>query len=433
MSTVLSNQTQDVRQALINSGMPLELCEQIASTSIPSQTKKELYAKIVANSPCGIFTDAVGHPNAIDLGHIDKGGMAAVRMGWHIQQQRFVAIKVSFIASDDAPSQTPIQPTTDKLVDKSNASDTTDAEYQLDDATIDQATSAYAKPPTPTGLDVTHAAKPSEFTVNQNKESTSHSSLERDLLSFTHGRPTIGIDVRFEREIAAYEQMPDMGFVDKGWFGQHKVLMMEYLEGAVSLKHILNNSEQPFSFDVTRSITVLLCKLLSKIHRHRIGHRDIKPGNILLNGKGQLQIIDFGLAKNYGVDLDANNRRKAITHMAAGARRSYEATEDAGGIVGTPIFMPPEQVGTAVNEEARDIFHAVLRLRRDERQDIYSLGATLFNLATGEQLLAPTRYARLIESDFGETARTGQTGLPCLLYTSPSPRDRTRSRMPSSA
>jgi len=83
---------------------------------------------------------------------------------------------------------------------------------------------------------------------------------------------------------------------------------------------------------------------------HRIGlvHRDVKPGNVLLTPSGRVKVIDFGLGKD---------------------RTSHDVLTYAGQVLGTPYYMAPEQWG----------HHEV-----DHRCDIFSLGSTLYHLATGD-------------------------------------------------
>ncbi len=122
---------------------------------------------------------------------------------------------------------------------------------------------------------------------------------------------------------------------------QQHFLAMEFVEGR-TLSEIM---AQEGAFPVDRAIEVVTQSAngLAAAHQKNIIHRDIKPGNIMITGKGVVKITDFGLAK------------------------VYDPSDKDSTIIGTPYFMPPEQFeGKA----------------RDGRTDIYSLGVTFYYLLT---------------------------------------------------
>jgi hypothetical protein len=125
-------------------------------------------------------------------------------------------------------------------------------------------------------------------------------------------------------------------------------LVMELVEGR-SLDHVVAQ-HAPFLAEISACIGMLLASALAEAHRAGIVHRDVKPANVMVTDRGRVALTDFGVARIEGEDASVVTR--------------------SGMLLGTPAFMSPEQA-------AGD--------KLDERSDIYSLGATLYQLATGVQ------------------------------------------------
>lgn len=159
---------------------------------------------------------------------------------------------------------------------------------------------------------------------------------------------------RFLREIAAVSKLDhpaivrasDSGEVDGVWF-----LAMDYIDG-VDLSSLLKQ--------IRRIPAAAACEIarragggLLQIHSAGMVHRDVKPGNFILAKNGAVQILDFGLALNFG---EASSDHSALT--------------EPGQLMGTVDYIAPEQANDT---------HRV-----DYRADVYGLGATLFAMLTGE-------------------------------------------------
>jgi serine/threonine protein kinase/Flp pilus assembly protein TadD len=126
--------------------------------------------------------------------------------------------------------------------------------------------------------------------------------------------------------------------------GTHYIIM-EYIQGQ-DLQSMIKMTKQ-LSTETAVSVAKQICEGLIEAHRLGVVHRDLKPGNIMIDREGNTRILDFGIA----LSLEA----KGIT--------------ESGRLIGTPEYMSPEQA------QDKDV---------DQRSDIYSLGVILYEMMTGE-------------------------------------------------
>jgi serine/threonine protein kinase/Tfp pilus assembly protein PilF len=136
----------------------------------------------------------------------------------------------------------------------------------------------------------------------------------------------------------------------------HPFIVMELVEGQ-TLSDLLYES----GLTLVRALEIIeqVAEALSEAHRHGIVHRDVKPSNVLINTRGQAKVLDFGLAKQINedeaeADPDANTILATRTHSDV--------------VVGTPLYLSPEQARSA---------------RVDARSDLFALGALLYECITG--------------------------------------------------
>jgi serine/threonine protein kinase len=167
--------------------------------------------------------------------------------------------------------------------------------------------------------------------------------------------------LRFEREaktISGLNHPNICTLYDVGSQDGIDYLVMECVEGE-SLAQRLERGSLPV--EQVLKIGREIADALDKAHRRSVIHRDLKPGNIMQTKSGA-KLLDFGLAR------PAEQSASLATLTAAGARQSPVTQE--GTIVGTFQYMSPEQV------EGKEL---------DARSDIFSLGAVLYELLTGQK------------------------------------------------
>lgn len=157
----------------------------------------------------------------------------------------------------------------------------------------------------------------------------------------------------------------DVGETDDG----QPFIAMEFIEGAS-----LDKYDQQGKLGVSKiiEIAIQVADALDAAHASQIVHRDIKPANINLNERGQIKVLDFGLAKRLGrVNMDNVDTTQEI-----------EQTQ-RGQVLGTPSYMSPEQ---AVGKEV------------DHRSDLFSLGGVIYFLLTGRRPFSGDSIGEVLDS-----------------------------------
>jgi serine/threonine protein kinase len=145
-------------------------------------------------------------------------------------------------------------------------------------------------------------------------------------------------------------------------------LTMELIEGQPLNRLIKGNG---LAVERIVQIASALAEALVAAHEKGILHRDLKPANVMVTNEGWVKVLDFGLAKQLGVET------------ADDATLTSAAQTQAGMVMGTPAYMSPEQVSGRL---------------LDHRSDIFSLGVLLHEMATGRRPFEGNSSAELISS-----------------------------------
>jgi serine/threonine protein kinase/formylglycine-generating enzyme required for sulfatase activity len=168
---------------------------------------------------------------------------------------------------------------------------------------------------------------------------------------------------------------------------------MRMVNGKTASDRFADAYHQRNEWDLTRGLEVILkvCDTMSYAHDKGVLHRDLKPGNVMVGRFGEVYVMDWGLAKVLGQQDRHDLRIRAdittgVSRLETARKRDAETDADNsvvsmdGQQLGTPSYMSPEQVRS---EEL------------DARADVYSIGAMLYELATGSAPYAPRGLRKL--------------------------------------
>ncbi|HEY7330524.1 MAG TPA: serine/threonine-protein kinase [Gemmataceae bacterium] len=190
-----------------------------------------------------------------------------------------------------------------------------------------------------------------------------------------HFAPDSGVARRFagEARIAAQLQHPaippvhDLGTLPDG----RPFLAMKLIKGQ-TLDALLR-ARPDLSAERGRFVAIVeqVCQAIAYAHAHNVIHRDLKPENVMVGAFGEVQVMDWGLAKVLTDRPAAADPLETTAETRVVSLRDSDGSfTQAGSVLGTPAFMPPEQAIGAIGKV-------------DRRSDVFGLGAILAVILTG--------------------------------------------------
>jgi tetratricopeptide (TPR) repeat protein/predicted Ser/Thr protein kinase len=179
---------------------------------------------------------------------------------------------------------------------------------------------------------------------------------------------------RFLREARSVSQLSHPNIARLYDYGETEdeqpYIVMEIVNGR-DLSELLRGGP----LTVSRAVEIIesVAEALSEAHALGIVHRDIKPSNVFIGERGQVKVLDFGLAKQLSESRTDHSDPEAQTLLATHTR--------ADAVIGTPLYMSPEQAVAAP---------------ADPRSDIFALGALLYECLTGKPAFSGVNVIEIV-------------------------------------
>jgi serine/threonine-protein kinase len=196
-------------------------------------------------------------------------------------------------------------------------------------------------------------------------------------------RPEVARRFLEEAQIGGQLQHPGVVPVyDIGRFGERPFFTMKLVKGKTLAALLAERSDRAADRPRLLGIASQVTQAVAYAHAKGVIHRDLKPANIMVGAFGEVQVMDWGLAKVLAEGGLADEERASGQHQpeegtqirtarSTGSAGSFGTQTETGSLLGTPAYMPPEQANG-------DVAHL------DRRADVFGLGAILCEILTGK-------------------------------------------------
>jgi eukaryotic-like serine/threonine-protein kinase len=199
-------------------------------------------------------------------------------------------------------------------------------------------------------------------------------------------RPEVARRFLEEAQIGGQLQHPGVvPIYDIGRFGERPFFTMKLVKGQTLANLLAERADHTQERPRLLSIALQVAQTLAYAHAKGVIHRDLKPANVMVGAFGEVQVMDWGLAKVLAEGGIADEERAASrgcqppvvegtlirTARSSGTAGSHGSDTEAGSLLGTPAYMPPEQA----NGDVANL---------DRRADVFGLGAILCEVLTGK-------------------------------------------------